>query len=141
MKQTIFATLIAVSLLLTGCIYRIDVQQGNVITQEKVQRLTIGMSKSEVKFELGTPLVDDPFHTDRWDYYYSLKTGKKQKTITQQLISLYFENDQLAKISGNAEVQTAKVQVSEGLSKQKKSKKKSKKKGFFKRYKDKFKKE
>ena len=137
MKQTIFATLIAVSLLLTGCIYRIDVQQGNVITQEKVQRLTIGMSKSEVKFELGTPLVDDPFHTDRWDYYYSLKTGKKQKTITQQLVSLYFKNDQLAKISGNAEVQTTKAQASEGLLKQKKSKKK----GFFKRLKDKFKKE
>ncbi|MFQ5760576.1 MAG: outer membrane protein assembly factor BamE, partial [Acidiferrobacterales bacterium] len=56
--------------LVTACfnIYRPEVQQGNVVTQEMVSQLKIGMSRRQVRFLLGTPLIEDPFHQDRWDY-------------------------------------------------------------------------
>ena len=63
-------------LLLSGCSYiptlpyKIDIQQGNVVTEEMVEKLKPGMSRSQVRFVLGTPLITDVFHADRWDYFY-----------------------------------------------------------------------
>lgn len=87
----------------TGCsyvsfpgVYRIDIPQGNVIEEEMLAQLQLGMSPSQVQFVMGTPLITDPFNLNRWDYYYSLsKDGEK---IEQYLVTLTFKNNQLVTI-------------------------------------------
>ena len=80
-------------------LYRIPIQQGNVITVEMLQELKIGMDKRKVSFILGTPLVVDAFHLDRWDYFYSYEAGNGDRV--QQRASLFFENEQLTRIDAN----------------------------------------
>jgi len=80
-------------------LYRIPIQQGNVITVEMLQELKIGMDKRKVSFILGTPLVIDAFHLDRWDYFYSYEAGNGDRV--QQRASLFFENEQLTRIDAN----------------------------------------
>jgi len=84
---------------LTGCYpgYRMDVEQGNVITLEQKEQLQLGMSRRETRFILGSPLVKDPFHANRWDYVYSLLDGDTG-TIDQNRLSLFFEDDLLIDI-------------------------------------------
>lgn len=90
--------LLLCALLLSACsVHKIDVQQGNVITQEMFKKLKIGMEKQQVERVLGTPLVVDPFHRDRWDYVYLFKAGNTDDEQSAHL-SLYFENDRLSKI-------------------------------------------
>ena len=91
--------------LIAGCAvprigpHRIDVQQGNALDQENVARLKIGLNRAQVRFLLGTPLVVDPFRTDRWDYVYlNYKSGKLTE---QKRITLFFEGDTLARIEGD----------------------------------------
>ncbi len=79
--------------------YRIPIQQGNVITVEMLQDLKLGMDKRKVRFILGTPLVTDAFHQDRWDYYYSYLPGSGDRV--QQRASVYFEDDRLIRIDAN----------------------------------------
>jgi outer membrane protein assembly factor BamE len=79
--------------------YQIDIQQGNVVNQEMLSQLRPGMTKRQVKFIMGTPLLIDTFHADRWDYYYSIKPGGKPRE--QRQITLYFSGDQLARIEGD----------------------------------------
>jgi outer membrane protein assembly factor BamE len=98
---------VMIASVLSGCgsvervpfIHRIDVQQGNVITQEMVDQLTPGMSKRQVRFTLGSPVVADVFHQDRWDYIYRMTPGKGD--VEQQRITLYFEDDALVRIDGD----------------------------------------
>jgi outer membrane protein assembly factor BamE len=87
---------------LAGCnlVYRIDVQQGNYITQDLVQKLKPGMTKLEVRTLLGTPLLADPFHANRWDYYFS--SVGRGKAEDRTLFSVFFENDKLARFTGEA---------------------------------------
>ena len=84
---------------LTGCYpgYRMDVEQGNVVTPEQRAQLQLGMGRREARFVLGSPLVKDPFHADRWDYVYSLRDGATG-TIDQQRLSLFFKDDLLVDI-------------------------------------------
>ena len=93
----LFATLVFGAL--TGCYpgYRMDVEQGNVVTPEQRARLQLGMGRREARFVLGSPLVKDPFHADRWDYVYSLRDGATG-TVDQQRLSLFFEDDLLVDI-------------------------------------------
>jgi outer membrane protein assembly factor BamE len=79
--------------------YKIDIQQGNYVTQDMVAKLKPGMSKSQVRFALGTPLVVDPFHSDRWDYIYVLQKGGR--TVEQRRIIVVFEGDKLIRIDGD----------------------------------------
>jgi outer membrane protein assembly factor BamE len=76
--------------------YRPDVQQGNVITREMADQLREGMTRDQVRFLLGTPLVTSAFHGDRWDYVYRLKRGKGNEVQTRQLTVL-FKDNRLAK--------------------------------------------
>lgn len=91
--------------LLAGCSslhigpHHIDVQQGNALDQENVARLKTGLNRSQVRFLLGTPLVVDPFRTDRWDYVYLYY--KAGKLTEQKHITLIFEGDTLARIEGD----------------------------------------
>jgi outer membrane protein assembly factor BamE len=79
--------------------YRIDIQQGNVITQEMVAQLKPGLTKDQVKFILGSPLVADMFHTDRWDYVYMFKPGKGE--AQRRRLTVIFEDNKLAKLAGD----------------------------------------
>jgi outer membrane protein assembly factor BamE len=97
-----------VLLLITGCssvpsvpplLYRIDIQQGNVITQEMVDKLKPGMTRSQVRFVLGTALIDDVFHKDRWDYVYRLV--QHGNLVDEYKLTVFFEDDKLAKIKGD----------------------------------------
>jgi outer membrane protein assembly factor BamE len=82
--------------------HRIDVQQGNALDQENVSRLKPGLNRSQVRFLLGTPLVVDPFRTDRWDYVYiNYKAGKLAE---QKRITLFFDGETLTRIEGDVPV-------------------------------------
>lgn len=91
--------------LLAGCSvprigpHRIDVQQGNALDQENVARLKLGLNRAQVRFLLGTPLVVDPFRTDRWDYVYLFY--KSGQLTEQKRVTLFFEGDTLARIEGD----------------------------------------
>lgn len=100
---------ILISVLLVGLVagcstprigpHRIDVQQGNALDQENVARLKPGLNRSQVRFLLGTPLVVDPFRTDRWDYVYVFY--KAGKLAEQKRITLFFDGDTLTRIEGD----------------------------------------
>ncbi len=80
-------------------VYRIEIQQGNIIDKEDVDELRIGMTTSQVQYLMGSPLISDPFHQNRWDYFYSFRDGDgntKQKRLT-----LTFEADLLKYIQQN----------------------------------------
>ena len=107
MKKPLLSTLLVLSLSLSfiGCRrfnipYHIDIEQGNIVTQEQVDQLRPGMNKREVGFLLGTPLIEDAFNPERWEYYYSMLTGYGKYTRTH--IVLYFDADeQLSRIEGD----------------------------------------
>lgn len=103
MRQTLISILLLS--LVAGCSsvnigpHKIDVQQGNALDQENVSRLKVGLNRSQVRFLLGTPLVVDPFRTDRWDYVYvNYKAGKLAE---QKRITLFFDGEVLARIEGD----------------------------------------
>lgn len=88
-------------LLLSSCIktYKHDVQQGNILDPDRLARLELGMSKNDVQTLLGTSLLQDSFHPDRWDYFYSLrKAGEKDSE--KRLLTLYFKDGKLEQIVG-----------------------------------------
>lgn len=96
-RKFLFSLVLTAAVMLSGCVYKIDIQQGNDITEEMVAQLEVGMSKRDVTRILGLPLITDPFNKDRWDYYYSLREGKSGETI-QHIASLRFEGDRLSEI-------------------------------------------
>jgi outer membrane protein assembly factor BamE len=82
-------------------LYKIDIQQGNVVEQDMINKLKPGMNKNQVKFIMGTPVLIDPFHNERWEYIFSFQEGggvRKQRHIT-----LHFEDDKLTHVSGDIE--------------------------------------
>ena len=83
-------------------LHKIDIQQGNVVDQEMLDQLKHGMDKKQVKFIMGTPVLIDPFHNERWEYIYSFQEGGTVRE--QRHITLHFENDKLAYISGDIEI-------------------------------------
>jgi outer membrane protein assembly factor BamE len=85
------------ALALSACVYRIDIQQGNLLDDEDVDQVDIGMTRSQVQFLLGTPMVSDSFHRDRWDYAYYFKRGRSPD-IVKRWVVVYFENDRVARI-------------------------------------------
>ena len=102
-KKLIFILSLVTSLIITlpACEpHRIDVQQGNKIKPETLEKLKVGMNRKQVLFVLGTPLLKDPFHQDRWDYIYYLKPGNKP--VKQSRVTLYFEKNKLVKIDDSA---------------------------------------
>lgn len=79
--------------------HRIDIQQGNAVSQEMLDRLKPGMTQSQVRFILGTPLVVDPFHANRWDYVHRLEKGGK--LIENRRVTVIFENERLKALEGD----------------------------------------
>jgi outer membrane protein assembly factor BamE len=79
--------------------YRIDIQQGNVITQEMVSKLKAGMTRSQVRFVLGSPLITDMFHNDRWDYVYLMQ--KQGRADERRRLTVIFDGDKLVTLEGD----------------------------------------
>ncbi|MDD5249376.1 MAG: outer membrane protein assembly factor BamE [Rhodocyclaceae bacterium] len=79
--------------------YRIDVRQGNMVTQEMVAQLKPGLTKDQVRFVLGTPLLTDVFHADRWDYVYRLQKGDGE--VQHRRFVVFFEDGKLARVDGD----------------------------------------
>lgn len=79
--------------------YKMDIQQGNVVTSKMMLQLRPGMTKSQVRFIMGTPLIADSFHKDRWDYFYQMR--KDGKIIEQRRVILDFEKDALKRVRGD----------------------------------------
>jgi outer membrane protein assembly factor BamE len=93
-----FITGLSFAIILSACsVHKIDIQQGNVITQEMLEKLKIGMDKPQVSRLLGTPLIEDPFHKGRWDYIYKFVAGDTGETQSSH-ITLFFDGDSLTKI-------------------------------------------
>ena len=102
---------IIISSIITGCskradgtrkiplVYRVDIQQGNVIEQSMINKLEPGMSKSKVRFIMGTPLLVDPFHSNRWEYIYSIEPGGGERA--QRHIAVFFKDDKLTHLEGD----------------------------------------
>jgi len=89
---------ICITTLLWACsIHRMDVQQGNALTQEMLSKLEVGMEQRKVRRIAGTPLITDPFRNNRWDYIYTFKHGITGE-IQYSYITLYFENEVLVKV-------------------------------------------
>jgi len=97
--------LIACSLSLSACIrpFQPDVQQGNIINNSDLREIRYGMSKQEVLFILGTPMVIDPFNEQRWDYFYSNRNQRKKET-DQRLITAVFNGDELIELKGDVDL-------------------------------------
>jgi outer membrane protein assembly factor BamE len=79
--------------------YRIDIQQGNYITQDMVSQLKPGMSKEQVRYLLGTPLLTDIFHAERWDYVYSF--DRRGQPREHRRIAVFFQDGKLARLDGD----------------------------------------
>lgn len=97
-------SLIFVSLLLASCSWllphKVEIRQGNLISPEMLARVKVGMTQMQVKAALGTPLVNDPFHANRWDYIYRFE--QEGKLIEEKRMTLYFENNTLQRIDNAA---------------------------------------
>jgi outer membrane protein assembly factor BamE len=93
-------TTVALLLLLPlggGCVYQPSLSQGNLLKQEDIDRLEIGMTRRQVRFLLGTPMIDDPFHEERWDYVYYLRIGRDEPRFTRW-VTIIFDGDTVAEI-------------------------------------------
>lgn len=118
MKSLIIYSLSLMILVLSGCskdkipgVYRIDIQQGNEVTQEMIASLEPGMTKSQVNYVMGTPLLIDTFHPNRWDYIYSFQPGNGDRQ--QRRITLFFDDEEkLKNIQGDTRV-VEKIELAE----------------------------
>ncbi len=90
-------------------VHTIDIQQGNVITQEMLAQLEFGMNKKKVRFIMGTPLITDTFHSDRWDYVYTFKEGREQRE--QRRVTLFFEDELLARVEGDVKAARGEIKT------------------------------
>lgn len=99
MQKLLIYCCAAAALMAGGCsIHQPPVQQGNVLDPEALAQLKPGLSKRQVKFILGDPVLADPFHTGRWDYVYWLKPKTEQATLKR--LTIYFDNDVVSRMEG-----------------------------------------
>ena len=115
MKKLLILIISSSAVLVTGCSwmprpYTIDVPQGNIVDQDKLNQVKPGMSQRQVTFLLGTPLIEDPFHKQRWDYYYSLKKGGKLEE--RERVTMFFADGKLARLEGTLRPQPGAAQAS-----------------------------
>jgi outer membrane protein assembly factor BamE len=96
----------ALSLAVSGCVYRINIQQGNFLNQSAVDTVKTGMTRSQVRYLLGTPMVADSFNKERWDYIYYLKKGRSRH-VDSRRVTVYFEGDKVAKLDKPSEAEAA----------------------------------
>jgi outer membrane protein assembly factor BamE len=98
MKRLALSTIIlaAGSFLASGCVYKMNIQQGNYLVPDSVSQLKEGMTRSQVRFLLGTPMVPDAFDESRWDYYYFFSSQRIKEPLKRRL-TVYFADDKVAR--------------------------------------------
>src|SRR5438309_3734223 len=84
----------------SGCVYRMNIQQGNFLEARTVDQLQVGMTRSQVRYLLGTPMVPEAFDKERWDYLYYFKKGRLRKPEERHLI-VFFHEDKVEKFERN----------------------------------------
>ena len=96
----------AIALMLAGCswiprlgVYKLDIKQGNYVTSDQVDRLKVGQTKQQVRAFLGTPMLTDAFHANRWDYPYEF--NRLGRTLEHRQFTVYFVDDKLARWEGD----------------------------------------
>lgn len=101
-----FVLILVLALASTACsvdrlpfVYKMDVPQGNVVTQEMVDGLRAGMSPAQVQYVMGSPMLIDPFRSGRWDYVQGMKPGGGK--FHSQRVSVFFENERLVRVEGD----------------------------------------
>jgi outer membrane protein assembly factor BamE len=99
-RLTTALTALGVTLLISGCVYRMNIQQGNFLEPRALAQLQVGMTRSQVRYLLGTPMVPDAFDRDRWDYLYYLKKGRLRAPEQRHLI-VYFQDDKVSKFDSS----------------------------------------
>ena len=87
----------------SGCVYRAAIAQGNLVKEEDLQQVEVGMTRKQVRFLLGTPMIDDPFDRDRWDYVYYLKIGRED-AMFKRWVSIFFEDDIVSEVRKDQEL-------------------------------------
>lgn len=100
-RVRVLASLIAAALLLgglSGCVHRVDIQQGNFLDPEDIDRVAVGMTRVQVRSLLGTPMVADPFVSTRWDYIYYLKRGRWAEPRKRHFIVFFDAADKVERI-------------------------------------------
>src|SRR5258708_23349496 len=96
----------ALGALASGCVYRINIQQGNVLNQTAVDTVKEGMTRSQVRYLLGTPMVADSFNKERWDYIYYLKKGRTRH-VDSRRVTVYFDGDKVARLDKPTDAEAA----------------------------------
>jgi len=108
MRKSLFSLSLLTSLTLVSCstilnnlpgVYTLEIQQGNIIDQSMIDQLRPGMNKRQVTYIMGSPMLDNVFHKNRWDYLYSAKPDGGDRV--QKQVSLFFENDQIVSVQGD----------------------------------------
>ncbi|NCF23643.1 MAG: outer membrane protein assembly factor BamE [Gammaproteobacteria bacterium] len=99
-KSLFLAVALGILISSSGCVYRANISQGNIVEEEDLDQVEVGMTRNQVRFLLGTPMVDDPFHRDRWDYVYYVKIGRKDATA-KRWVTIEFEADTVTEIQRN----------------------------------------
>lgn len=105
MMRRLLTVLMILSLLglSSGCVYRANIAQGNLVEQDDLDQVEVGMTRNQVRFLLGTPMIDDPFHEARWDYVYYIYIGRDDATF-KRWVTVIFENDIVAEIRADQEL-------------------------------------
>jgi len=107
-NKFILIAISAISLSISGCSsfypYKLEIRQGNFVTPEMSKKIKVGMSRQQISSVLGSPLVNDVFHANRWDYIYRLE--EKGKLVEQQRLTLFFEGDFVKRIEDNLASET-----------------------------------
>ncbi|MBS0612668.1 MAG: outer membrane protein assembly factor BamE [Steroidobacteraceae bacterium] len=98
--------LLGFALLSAACVYRLNIQQGNFLDQAAVDQVKPGMTHSQVRYLLGTPMVADTFDKERWDYIYYLKKGRTRK-VDSRRVTVFFDGEKVAKIDKPSAAVTA----------------------------------
>lgn len=101
MKSSLIISLF-LSMTLTSCIYKMDIEQGNAVDSDKVSQISLGQSKEQVKFLLGTPAINDLYHEDTWHYLKHLKTENGNKLEHESMI-ITFKDNKVISIDGKLE--------------------------------------
>src|SRR3984957_18600087 len=97
---------VALAALASGCVYRINIQQGNFLDQAAVDQVKPGMTRSQIRYLLGTPMVADSFNKERWDYIYYLKKGRSRH-VDSRRVTVYFEGDKVTKLDKPTDAEAA----------------------------------
>ena len=104
MRKLLIHTMLLLALAVAGgCVYQASLSQGNVLDEEDIDQIEIDMTRGQVRFLLGTPMIDDPFHENRWDYVYYLRIGR-EKASFKRWISVYFDGDRVTEIVKDQEL-------------------------------------